>query len=82
MFLIQLMMPYFHLFHQKQPGVFNQMRQKGLSHVSIGYLMSVMSQCYSIIINRGIIAPGNDKDVVDGINDVDNRYIYQLMFTV
>ena len=38
--------------------------------------MSVMSQCYSVIIDRGISAPGNVKEVVDGINDVDKRYIY------
>ena len=44
--------------------------------------MSVMSQCYSIIIDRGISAPGNGKEMVDGINAVDNRYIYQLMSTV
>ena len=40
------------------------------------YLMSVMSQCYSIIIDSGIIAPGNGKEVGDGINAVDKRYIY------
>ena len=44
--------------------------------------MSVMSQCYSIIIDLGISAPGHDKEVVDGINTVDKRYIYQLMSTV
>ena len=41
-----------------------------------------MSQCYYIIIDRGICAPGNGKEVVNGINDVDKRYIYQLMSTV
>ena len=41
--------------------------------------MSVMSQCYSIIIDRGISAPGHGKEVVDGLNAVDKRYIYQLM---
>ena len=46
------------------------------------YLMSVMSHCYSIIIDRGISAPGNGKEVVDGLNDVDKSYIYQLMSTV
>ena len=46
------------------------------------YLMSVMSQCYSIIIDWGISAPGNGKEVVDGINSVYKRYIYQLMSTV
>ena len=43
------------------------------------YLMSVMSQCYSVIIDRGISAPGYGKQVVDGLNAVDKRYIYQLM---
>ena len=48
------------------------------------YLMSVMSQCYSIIIDRGISAPGNGKEVVDGLNNVDKCYIYiyQLMSKV
>ena len=46
------------------------------------YLMSVMSQTYSIIIDRGISAPGHGKEVVDGLNDVDKRYIYQLMSKV
>ena len=35
-------------------------------------LMSVISQTYSIIIDRGISAPGHGKEVVDGLNDVDN----------
>ena len=43
------------------------------------YLMSVMSQTYSNIIDRGISAPGHGKEVVDGLNAVDKRYIYQLM---
>ena len=41
--------------------------------------MSVMSQTYSIIIDRGISAPGHGKEAVDGLNAVDKRYIYQLM---
>ena len=43
------------------------------------YLMSVMSQCYSVIIEQGISEPGNGKEVVDGLNAVDKCYIYQLM---
>ena len=39
-------------------------------------LISVMSQTYYIIIYRGIIAPGHGKEVVDGPNAVDKRYIY------
>ena len=41
--------------------------------------MLVMSQCYSVIIDRGISAPGHGKQVVDGLNAVDKHYIYQLM---
>ena len=41
--------------------------------VSALYLMSVMSQCYSIIIDQGISAPGNEKEVVNAINAVDKR---------
>ena len=44
--------------------------------------MSEMSQCYSIRIDRGISSPGHGKEVVDGLNDVDKRYIYQLMSKV
>ena len=38
-----------------------------------------MSQTYSIIIDRGMSATGHGKEVVDGLNAVDKRYIYQLM---
>ena len=41
-----------------------------------------MSHCYSIIFDQGINAPGNGKEVVDELNDVDKHYIYQLMSTV
>ena len=44
--------------------------------------MSVMSQCYSIIIDQGISAPGHVKVVVYGLNYVDKCYIYQLISTV
>ena len=46
------------------------------------YLMSFISQCYSVIIDQGISAPGHGKEVVDGLNDIDKRYIYQLMSNV
>ena len=41
-----------------------------------------MYQCYSVIIDRGISAPGHSKEFVDGLNAVNKRYIYQLMSTV
>ena len=44
--------------------------------------MSVMFQYYSVIINRGISELGHGKEVLDGINAIDKRYIYQLMFNV
>ena len=44
--------------------------------------MSVMSQTYFIIIDFGISAPGYGKEVVNGLNAVDKRYIYQLMSKV
>ena len=44
--------------------------------------MSVMSQCYSNIIDQGIFAPGHGKEVIDGLNAADKRYIYKLMSTV
>ena len=46
--------------------------------------MLVMLKCYSVIIDRGISAPGNGKEGVNVINDVDKRYIYiyQLMYNV
>ena len=34
------------------------------------YLMSVLSQCFSVIIYRGISATGHGKEVVNGINSI------------
>ena len=44
--------------------------------------MSVMSQCYSVIIDRCISAPGNGKEVVDELNAVYKSYIYKLISNV
>ena len=46
------------------------------------YLMSVMSQCYSFVIDKGISAHGHGKEVVNGLNTIGNRYIYKLMSNV
>ena len=46
------------------------------------YLMSVFPQCHSIIIGQGISAPVHIKEVVDGLNAIDNHYIYQLISNV
>ena len=44
--------------------------------------MSFLSQFHAIIIYRGISAHVNGKEVVDGINAIDKRYIYQLISNV
>ena len=41
------------------------------------YLMSVMLQCYSVLIDIFISEPGHAKDVVDGLNPIGKSYIYQ-----
>ena len=41
-----------------------------------------MSQCYSVIVDSGISAPVHDKEVDDGLNAIDKRYIYPLMYNV
>ena len=46
------------------------------------YHMSVMSQCYSVIIYHSISTPGHEKKVVDGLNYIHKHYIYQLMSNV
>ena len=38
-----------------------------------------MLQCYSLIIDIDISAHVHDKEVYCGLNDIDKRYIYQLM---
>ena len=44
------------------------------------YLMLVLSQRHSIMFDQGISAPGNDKEVVDGINYIDKRYMYLVLY--
>ena len=46
----------------------------------ISFLKITMSQCYYIIIDRGTSTPGHEKEVVEGLNDFDKRYIYKLMY--
>ena len=44
--------------------------------------MSVLSQSHSIIFDRVISAPGHGKEVVNGLNATEKRYMYQLISTV
>ena len=41
-----------------------------------------MLQFYSVIIDHGISSPEHGKEVVDGLNAIGKRYIYQLMYNV
>ena len=46
------------------------------------YLISVISQCYSVTIYGRISATDHGKEVVDELNSVDKHYIYQFMSNV
>ena len=45
-------------------------------------LMSVFPQRLTIILYWGISAPVHGKEVVDGLNTIDNLYMYQSISTV
>ena len=40
------------------------------------YRMSIMSQAFSVIINRSISAPGHGREVVDGLNSIEKRFLF------
>ena len=44
--------------------------------------MSVMPKCYSFINYQDISAHGHIKEVVNGLNSIDKRYICQLISSV
>ena len=44
--------------------------------------MLILSQCHSNIFDQGISAPGHGREVVDGLNAIEKRCIYQLMYNV
>ena len=46
------------------------------------WCISVLSQCHSIIFGQGISEPKHGREVIDGINAIGRRYMYQLMSTV
>ena len=39
----------------------------------------MLSQAFSVIIDRGISEPGHVREVVDGLNVISKRFLYQLM---
>ena len=44
--------------------------------------MSAMSQCYSVLFDRGISSPGHGKEMVYGINAIGKLYINQVISNV
>ena len=45
-------------------------------------LLSILSQSYDIFIDRGIIALGHGREVVDGLNAKEKWFIFHLMANV
>ena len=39
------------------------------------YLMSYLSKSYQIVLDRAVDTPGHGRDVVDGLNSVQKRYL-------
>ena len=46
------------------------------------YLLSILSQSFNKIIDRGISVPGHVREVVDDLNDTNKSFIFYLMDTV
>ena len=46
------------------------------------YLMSMLPQAFSVIIDRGISAPVHVRELLNGLNGIGKRVILQLMSTV
>ena len=42
------------------------------------YLLSMLSNTYNIAIYNGAGSTGHDKDVVDGLDDTNKRFIYNV----
>ena len=42
----------------------------------------MLSQAFYVIINRGIISPVHDREVVYFLNAIEKSFIFQLMLTV
>ena len=42
----------------------------------------MLSQSFSVIIDSGIIVPGYGREVVDGLNAINKRFIFQLIATL
>ena len=45
------------------------------------YMMSYLSKLYQIVLDRAVDTPGHRKDVVDGFNAVQKRYLATCLIT-
>ena len=43
------------------------------------FLLSLLASAYGIVIDRAIGAPGHGKDLIDGMNAVDKRFLQEAM---
>ena len=43
------------------------------------YLISLLAVAYGLVIDRAVGAPGHGKDLVDGLNAVDKRFLQEMM---
>ena len=46
------------------------------------YLLSILSQAFNVIVERGINAPGYGKEVLDRVNSTDKGFIFHWVYTV
>ena len=46
------------------------------------YLISMLSQSFSVIIDRDICSPVHGKEVVDDLNAIYNMFLFQLISIV
>ena len=46
------------------------------------YLLSMLSHSYNTVIYRGVGSPGNGKDVVDGLNATNKRFLSMFVSTM
>ena len=42
----------------------------------------MLSKAFSVIIDHGISARGHDREVLDGLNAIEKRFLFQLLSTV
>ena len=46
------------------------------------FFLSMLPQARYVILECGVSTPGNGREVVDGLNDTDKRFLFQPISTV